>query len=205
MGSRRKTGDDLRLPVISRRALIGAGSAAVVINSRSWCRSAVGEQRERGRPDLPPRATADGHLSEVFRRNADGFYRAAVGAQAGYPEVGFHSLAIAIELSLKAYLLHRGVSDDWNRIHVGHDLVLALARARRAGLSRVPEGLPGLAASLTPFYEHHAFSRSTTMFSALPQACETVRGLLRGVGDQIDHEAAIDDLRTRLRRESAHA
>ena len=206
MGSRRKTGDDLRLPVISRRALLGAGAA--VVSGLSWPHSAAGDQHEADRPDLSPRGDADRRLSFAFRRNAYGFYRAAVGAQAGFPETSFHSLAIAIELSLKAYLLHRGISDDWNRSHIGHDLRLALACARRAGLRLVPDGLPDLASSLTPLYEHHAFGRSTTATTVLlplPQACETVLGLLHGVTVQIAEEIALDEWAPRLRRENTHA
>jgi len=60
--------------------------------------------------------------------------------------------AIAIELGLKDYLLHRGFSDDWNRIHLRHDLKKALRCARLAGLRDLPVGLAELAAVLGPLY-----------------------------------------------------
>lgn len=63
-----------------------------------------------------------------------------------------YSLAVAIELSLKAYLLHRGITDDWNRLHLRHDLNKALRCARIAGLYDMPEGLRELAGALSPFY-----------------------------------------------------
>ena len=144
----------------------------------------------------------------MFRRNAAGFHRAAVGSQASFPEGSFHSLAIAIELSLKAYLLHRGVSDDWNRIHIRHDLRKAVDCARRAGLRRVPGGLPDLASSLTPYYERHAFGRggpAILVSQPIPQACDTVGGLLRGVAVQIDQETATDDWLRLLGLEGSHA
>ena len=208
MGSRRKADDSVRPPVVSRRALICAGSAAAMANGFGGEGSTAVERRHVNLPGRQRCGAADRRLSFAFRGNAYGYYRAAVGAEADFPEISCHSLAIAIELSLKAYLLHRGVSDDWNRVHIAHDLWLALACARRAGLRQIPQGLPSLASSLTPFYEHHAFGRSTTatMVSLdLPQACETVRGLLSGVDNQIDHEVAIDGWRTRLCREAAHA
>jgi hypothetical protein len=77
-------------------------------------------QRRRG---------TDRHLTTTFIRNARGFLE---GAEDGrFPEITRYFLAIAIELSLKAYLLHRGISDDWNRIHIRHDLRKALAVFRR--------------------------------------------------------------------------
>lgn len=63
-----------------------------------------------------------------------------------------YASAIAIELGLKAYLLHRGFSDDWNRIHLRHDLKKALRCARLAGLRDLPVGLAELAAILGPLY-----------------------------------------------------
>jgi len=63
-----------------------------------------------------------------------------------------YTSAIAIELALKAYLLHRAFSDDWNRIHLRHDLKKALRCARLAGLQDVPDRLAELAAVLGPRY-----------------------------------------------------
>tara|TARA_R110002051_G_scaffold128516_1_gene202207 strand:- start:712 stop:1077 length:366 start_codon:yes stop_codon:yes gene_type:complete len=68
-------------------------------------------------------------------------------------------LAIAIELGLKAYLLHRGVTDQWNRVHLRHDLTRALKCVRRAGLKDVPEGMRELADVLSPRYASGALSR----------------------------------------------
>lgn len=69
-----------------------------------------------------------------------------VGAQSAY-----HS-AIAIELGLKAYLLHRGLSDDWNRVHLRHDLTKALRCVRMLGFQGIPHGIAELAAVLAPLY-----------------------------------------------------
>ena len=65
-----------------------------------------------------------------------------VSAQSAY-----HS-AIAIELGLKAYLLHRGFSDDWTRVWLRHDLIRALRCVRMLGFEGVPDGIGELAAVL---------------------------------------------------------
>lgn len=68
-------------------------------------------------------------------------------------------MAIAIELGLKAYLLHRGITDQWNRIHLRHDLSKALKCVRRAGLKDIPHGISELAGILGPLYASGALSR----------------------------------------------
>lgn len=104
-------------------------------------RKRKGRQRS---PDYP--------LAAAFLRNARTFHAMAwtkpdrSGARSAYAS------AIAIELGLKAYLLHRGFSDDWNRIHLRHDLKKALRCARLAGLRDLPVGLAELAAVLGPLY-----------------------------------------------------
>lgn len=91
-------------------------------------------------------------LAVAFFRNARTFHAMTgtepdrSGARSAYPS------AIAIELGLKAYLLHRGFSDDWNRIHLRHDLKKALRCARLAGLRDVPDEVTELAAILGPLY-----------------------------------------------------
>ena len=180
---------------VSRRTLIGAGSAAALVGGLSPYEPAASERREVTRSDPSLRDPADRRLSHAFCRNAAGFHRAAVGSRASLPEGSFHFLAIAIELSLKAYLLHRGVSDDWNRIHIRHDLHKALDCARRAGFRRVPGGLPDLASSLTPPMSatlSAGAAPAVLVSQPFPEACETVGGLLRGVTAQIDQETVTE-------------
>lgn len=138
------------------------------------------------------RARADWLLAYAFRRNAAGFHEAAETALDRHPEVARYFLAIAIELGLKAYLLHRGVRDDWNRIHIRHDLIKALTCARRAGFNGAPAGLPALAALLSPYYEVYAISAMAPHAIASvswPKACDTVRDLITAVGAVVDGEA----------------
>jgi hypothetical protein len=97
--------------------------------------------------------SCDRGLASAFYRNAVGFHESAEAAAERFPEMTRYFLAIAIELSLKAYLLHRGISDDWNRIHVRHDLIKALRCARRAGLNETTGGLVELASLLSPYYQ----------------------------------------------------
>jgi HEPN domain-containing protein len=97
------------------------------------------------------RRDPDLHLARAFAHNARAFHAMAwtdddrIGARSAY-----HS-AIAIELGLKAYLLHRGLSDDWNRTHLRHDLTKALRCVRMLGFQG-PEGIAELADILGPLY-----------------------------------------------------
>lgn len=98
------------------------------------------------------RRNPDHHLARAFAHNARAFHAMAwtdddrVGTRSAY-----HS-AIAIELGLKAYLLHRGLSDDWNRTHLRHDLTKALRCVRMLGFQGVPDGIAELADVLGPLY-----------------------------------------------------
>ncbi len=81
--------------------------------------------------------------------------------------------AIAIELGLKAYLLHRGLSDDWNRVHFRHDLTKALRCVRMLGFRNVPDGIAELAAVLGPLYASGAL-RSGLARPDLPLSLDDV-------------------------------
>lgn len=132
----------------------------------------------------PNRPAPDQTLAQTFRRNARGFFRSGDETGALYPDHALYDFAIAIELSLKAFLLWRGVSDDWNRRHIRHDLRKALKCARRAGLIGLPEALCPLTQKLSPAYQRHAIvSRSEALLAVInvPEACETVRALLAAV------------------------
>ncbi|BBF72729.1 hypothetical protein [Sphingomonas bisphenolicum] len=98
---------------------------------------------------------ADPALIATFMANAMGFARGAAGSVEIAAASAAHSLAIAIELGLKAFLMKVGYADDWNRVHIRHDLEKALALAMEAGLSDLPAELPELAAILSPAYRRH--------------------------------------------------
>lgn len=106
--------------------------------------------RRRRRPDR--------RLAEALVGNARRFHSMAQAASDPNGGSRAYSLAIAIELALKAYLLHRGITDDWNRLHLRHDLNKALKCARMAGLGDLPAGLAELAGALSPFYASGALS-----------------------------------------------
>jgi hypothetical protein len=99
--------------------------------------------------------TVDLALIGIFMENAVGFARSAAGGVEIAPASAAHSLATAIELGLKAFLMKAGYADDWNRVHIRHDLEKALALAMEAGLSGLPPELPELAAILSPAYRCH--------------------------------------------------
>jgi hypothetical protein len=130
------------------------------------------------------RRDPDHALAVAFFRNAEGFLSAAEIAKASFPEHALHFLAIAIELALKAYLLNRGVRDDWNRDHIGHDLSRALKCAQRAGFNAAPSDLAALAALLTPLYVRSvAWRAQPEVLTAkrLTDACDTTGDLLSAV------------------------
>ena len=127
---------------------------------------------------------ADRPLAATFRRNATGFHQGAEAVLTRHPEGARYFLAIAIELALKAYLLDRGISDDWNRVYLRHDLVKVLRFARRAGFIAVPVQLPELAAFLSPYYSVHAIpemSPHAIGSVCWVEACETVGALIGAV------------------------
>ena len=129
---------------------------------------------------------ADRPLAVTFRRNAAGFHQGAEAVLTRHHEGACYFLAIAIELALKAYLLDRGISDDWNRVYLRHDLVKALRFARRAGFTAVSAQLPELAALLSPYYKVHAISEMSPEAIASvcwPAACATVRDLVDAVAE----------------------
>jgi len=127
---------------------------------------------------------ADRPLAVTFRRNAAGFHQGAEAVLTHHPEGARYFLAIAIELALKAHLLDRGISDDWNRVYLRHDLVKALRLARRAGFTDPPAKLPELAAFLSPYYSVHAvleMSPEAIASVCWVEACTTVRALIDAV------------------------
>jgi len=141
---------------------------------------------------LRTRPQADRDLARVFLRNARGFFRGGDETGALYPDHALYDFAIAIELSLKAFLLWRGLTDDWNRRHLRHDLRKALRCARRAGLRGIPAGLDALTQALSPAYQRHAIhTRSEELLAIInvPAACEMVRQLLDLVGQSVVAEA----------------
>lgn len=138
-------------------------------------------------------ARSDRHLAERFLRNARSFWNGTDELVPPFPEDARHFLAIAIELALKAYLLHRGISDDWNRIHVRHDLLKALKSARRGGFDGTPAGLAKIAAALNPYYKTHTIPHmpaETIASVCWLDACQTVLALIGAVGIAIGNEPA---------------
>lgn len=109
-------------------------------------------QRVSSGPRKGQRCPPQRRLADAFVRNARGFHAMAwTDDDRVSPQSAYHS-AIAIELGLKAYLLHRGFSDDWTRVWLRHDLRKALRCVRMLGFEGVPDGIGELAAVLGPLY-----------------------------------------------------
>ena len=105
------------------------------------------------------RRKPDRALARAFVRNARAFHEMGQAARGRSGGSSAYYLAIAIELGLKAYLLHRGITDQWNRVHIRHDLTKALRGARMAGLRNIPQGIQEMAEVLSPLYASGALSR----------------------------------------------
>ena len=125
----------------------------------------------------------DRHLAPVFRDNAATFVSGVEEIAQAHPQEAAHMTAIAMELALKSQLLAFGVSDEWNRRHLRHDLTKALRCAREAGLVEPPAGMTAVAALFTPYYANHEFGRfPTTLFTAADwrHAAGAVRAVIGG-------------------------
>lgn len=146
--------------------------------------------RQRKWRGCPPQR----RLAIAFARNARGFHAMAwtdddrVGAQSAY-----HS-AIAIELGLKAYLLHRGFSDDWTRVWLRHDLSKALRCVRMLGFEGVPNGIAELATVLGPLYGSGALRTGIKPYLPLPPevADQVICDLLSAVEAAIGIDSGTD-------------
>jgi len=132
-------------------------------------------------------------LARPFLRNAEGFFRGTEELLPWFPDNALHFMAIATELALKAYLLSRGISDDWNRIHVRHDLSKALKSATRAGFKEGSPGLARVAAVLSPYYKSHSIPDMPAELAASidwTAAHELISKLLRDVRVEVYRELA---------------
>lgn len=135
----------------------------------------------------------DRHLGRVFIRNAEGFFNGTDELLPLFPHNARHFMSIAVELALKAYLLHRGISDDWNRIHVRHDLTKALKSAKRAGFDGAPSELSKIAAALSPYYKTHTLpDMPSEVLASIDwvDAHQTIARLLAAVRLVIPRDAA---------------
>src|SRR5688500_11887839 len=83
---------------------------------------------------------------------------------AAMTEPVLHLTCCALELSLKAIILHHGGSDERNRIEIRHSLTKALAAAEGAGLPAMP-GLAAAMQRLSSCYETHSLHALATAFS----------------------------------------
>lgn len=114
------------------------------------------QRRVRVRPRIPNRS-----LANAFHQNARSFRASALEMRSSNPHASEHFLAIAIELTLKSYLLRLGVTDDWNRRYLRHDLAKTLRFARRGGLKAHSVALANIAHLLGAPYQSGGFTRSS--------------------------------------------
>lgn len=140
------------------------------------------------------RCPPERRLAVAFARNARAFHAMAwTDDDRIYAQSAYHS-AIAIELGLKAYLLHRGFSDDWTRVWLRHDLSKALRCVRMLGFKGVPDGVAELAAMLGPLYGCGALRSGIKPSLPLPPevADQAICDLLSAVEAAIGIEGGTD-------------
>lgn len=124
---------------LSRRRLMASGGGILLagvlpigVHMRDWGRGHVGAGAHRYE-----------RAEEFFRGLAAGLYRD--------PRDILYQAGIVAQLGITAFLLERGVSDDWCRQQLGLHVDRALAIANRLGLDhRRPEML-ALAGHLSPY------------------------------------------------------
>lgn len=109
---------------------------------------------------LPPHGSDEGsELASLFLENADGFLRSTeFAASKGFESEIMAGCCYALELILKSFLLSRGRSDEWNRLHIRHDLRKALLEAHRLGLSEQPKPITRFIETCSDHYRQHTLS-----------------------------------------------
>jgi hypothetical protein len=126
-------------------------------------------------------------LSVVFYRRALDFTELMMEGHARErPSLVVREAAYAAEFALKAILLRAGHSDDWNRQHIGLDLLRALIEAQASGL---PPSSPELIGLIDPLSRYHKGGRTPgqarDVLAVMPpaQIVTTIAVLLETVGD----------------------
>jgi HEPN domain-containing protein len=108
---------------------------------------------------FPQLIAPDVALSRAFLKTAERKIQGANWALGqGSDNIALHQLAIAIELLLKSYLLRSVTDDDWNRVHIRHDLDKAARYAANAGLV-LPPNLRDVIRLLHPHFQRGGFQR----------------------------------------------
>ena len=136
----------------------------------------------------------DSRLAIAFARNARAFHGMAWRTDNRVDTQSAYHNAIAIELGLKAYLLHRGFSDDWTRVWLRHDVSKALRSVRMLGFQGVPDGIAELAAALSPLYSSGALRSGAKPGLPLPPdvADQAICDLLSAVEAAIKIDSGTD-------------
>ncbi|KND61512.1 hypothetical protein BVER_04462c [Candidatus Burkholderia verschuerenii] len=96
-------------------------------------------------------------VAAAFINNASGFAEATTMRAPDAIEARLEAASIAIELSLKAVILHQGGTDKQNRAEIGHDLTKAWHLASAYGFEPNLALMP-IVNRLSPYYSRHALA-----------------------------------------------
>lgn len=100
---------------------------------------------------------ADAPTAAFFAERAHDLLRGVSSrrrAGIGSVEADLHSICCALELSLKAVLLHAGCTDEQNRDLIRHSLTRVVVAAEHLGFV-VPDELKSIIERVSPYYERH--------------------------------------------------
>ena len=144
------------------------------------------------RPRLPAHPR---HNLDLYHRPGDfdrilavRLYRLAVGFAEAMGEEGAPATIVVLfaaytaEFALKAFLLHSGYADDWNRSHIGLDIGKALNEAVGAGLPGAGFDVP---AFLDPLTRFHRDGRTPPLHEDV-LAAATLPAIITAIGQLLD-------------------
>ena len=122
-----------------------------------------------------------GDLPKLFLANGYGFFLAAariagagVGPDFPWPPF-FVNIGYAFELSLKAYVLQHGGTEELCRNAIRHDLSRAIVESRSRGLAQPSDDVYALLSKIGPYHRDHSFRYMTPIDeTALPDVAHTL-------------------------------
>lgn len=120
-------------------------------------------------------------LAKLLLGNAVGFHMAAkriadggIGCDFPWPPF-FACIGYALELSLKAYIIQRGGTEQDCQNAIGHDLCKAIEAACARGLTHPDKNVKAFVAKIGPHHRSHSFRYMKPLdVAALPGVYETL-------------------------------
>lgn len=141
-------------------------------------------------------------LARGFLTDSEAYLRAA--QKLGPPAKGlseapqYHIACQTIELTLKAFILIKGATEDEVR-EIRHDLLKAWERATELGLRPKDKRTGEIVTMLAPYHLDHGFRYRKTRFVTLPvytELCEVVERLVMEIQPAVN-DAMLSEIRAK--------